>query len=131
MQSHDQIARPPAHYAMDGRDRALVHDPGEESLVLVPELGGPARRGDVDEALWPAFVEPDHPVPQRLTVHSANCRRLCPRRPVERYGPVCPVVWEGRRREVPPYPDQSLESHTSRGLVLPGVNRPPFILPPR
>ncbi len=79
MQSHDQIARPPAHYAMDGRDRALVHDPGEESLVLVPELGGPARRGDVDEALWPAFVEPDHPVPQRLTVHSANCRRLCPR----------------------------------------------------
>ena len=23
------------------------------------------------------------------------------------YGPVCPVVWEGRHREVPPYPDQS------------------------
>jgi hypothetical protein len=22
------------------------------------------------------------------------------------YGPVCPVVWEGRPREVPPYPDQ-------------------------
>ena len=22
------------------------------------------------------------------------------------YGPVCPVVWEGRRREAPPYPDQ-------------------------
>src|SRR4051794_29358943 len=22
------------------------------------------------------------------------------------YGPVCPVVWEGRRREVSPYPDQ-------------------------
>ena len=21
------------------------------------------------------------------------------------YGPVCPVVWEGRRREAPPYPD--------------------------
>jgi len=21
------------------------------------------------------------------------------------YGPVCPVVWEGRRREVSPYPD--------------------------
>ena len=21
------------------------------------------------------------------------------------YGPVCPVVWEGRHREVPPYPD--------------------------
>jgi hypothetical protein len=24
------------------------------------------------------------------------------------YGPVCPVVWEGRRREASPYPDQSL-----------------------
>jgi len=22
------------------------------------------------------------------------------------YGPVCPVVWEGWRREVSPYPDQ-------------------------
>ena len=22
------------------------------------------------------------------------------------YGPVCPVVWEGRHREMPPYPDQ-------------------------
>ena len=23
------------------------------------------------------------------------------------YGPVCPVVWEGRRRKASPYPDQS------------------------
>src|SRR5215472_19210977 len=23
------------------------------------------------------------------------------------YGPVCPVVWEGRSREAPPYPDQA------------------------
>jgi hypothetical protein len=26
------------------------------------------------------------------------------------YGPVCPVVWEGRRREASPYPDQSQDS---------------------
>jgi hypothetical protein len=26
------------------------------------------------------------------------------------YGPVCPVVWEGWRREASPYPDQSLFS---------------------
>jgi len=31
------------------------------------------------------------------------------------YGPVCPVVWEGRRREVSPYPDQS----ASQWLFLP------------
>ncbi|MER9484168.1 reverse transcriptase domain-containing protein [Mesorhizobium sp. M0494] len=27
------------------------------------------------------------------------------------YGPVCPVVWEGRRREASPYPDQSQTRH--------------------
>ncbi len=26
------------------------------------------------------------------------------------YGPVCPVVWEGRSREAPPYPDQRVLS---------------------
>ena len=26
------------------------------------------------------------------------------------YGPVCPVVWEGWRREVSPYPDQRPEA---------------------
>ena len=35
------------------------------------------------------------------------------------YGPVCPVVWEGRRREVSPYPDQcpipDLETGTAIG----------------
>jgi hypothetical protein len=35
-----------------------------------------------------------------------------------RYGPVCQVVWEGRRREAPPYPDQSLVSQKSKPLVL-------------
>jgi len=27
------------------------------------------------------------------------------------YGPVCPVVWEGRSREAPPYPDQLLMNY--------------------
>jgi hypothetical protein len=35
------------------------------------------------------------------------------------YGPVCPVVWEGRRREVSPYPDLrrniALREHSSEG----------------
>ncbi len=31
------------------------------------------------------------------------------------YGPVCPVVWEGRRREASPYPDLRPEV-----LILPG-----------
>ena len=39
-------------------------------------------------------VFPDSMSPQKLN-------------PVEPpwYGPVCPVVWEGRRREASPYPD--------------------------
>jgi len=28
------------------------------------------------------------------------------------YGPVCPVVWEGRSREASPYPDQSVVAIT-------------------
>src|SRR5215203_296415 len=30
------------------------------------------------------------------------------------YGPVCPVVWEGRSREAPPYPDCSVSGHPMR-----------------
>ncbi|MER9690184.1 group II intron maturase-specific domain-containing protein [Mesorhizobium sp. M0139] len=33
------------------------------------------------------------------------------------YGPVCPVVWEGRRREASPYPDQSLRFSQKRKLA--------------
>ena len=36
------------------------------------------------------------------------------------YGPVCPVVWEGRHREMPPYPDQ--ENGTSN-MVPPRSRR--------
>src|SRR5258705_9836416 len=34
------------------------------------------------------------------------------------YGPVRTVVWEGRSCEAPPYPDQSLMSHSFGPLVL-------------
>ena len=46
----------------------------------------------------------------RLTRRTAGC------------GPACPVVWEGRSREVPPYPDRLCRS----GLVIPrrAINHP-------
>ena len=34
------------------------------------------------------------------------------------YGPVCPVVWEGRHREVPPYPDCVLDRAKGGGLTV-------------
>src|ERR1700756_5728612 len=33
IQPHDQIARPPAHHAMDRSDRALLYDAGEKGLM--------------------------------------------------------------------------------------------------
>jgi hypothetical protein len=37
------------------------------------------------------------------------------------YGPVCPVVWEGRHREGSPYPDQSAISVRMIRLRVAGV----------
>jgi hypothetical protein len=34
------------------------------------------------------------------------------------YGPVCPVVWEGWRREASPYPDQSTSTGHSRSRCI-------------
>src|SRR5512144_283173 len=48
----------------------------------------------------------------------------CQRNPVEPpwYGPVCPVVWEGRCREMPPYPD--LDGFEHGGILrCAGVDR--------
>src|SRR5262249_40052709 len=55
MQPHNQIARPPAHHAMDRSDRALLYDPGEKGLMYSVELGrtaslNPDRWGEVRQA---------------------------------------------------------------------------------
>ena len=83
VEPHDQIARPPANHAVDRRDRALLHDPGEKGPVRVVELGRHARRRDVDETVRPLLVEADHPVPQRLAIHPADLRCVLPRGPIE------------------------------------------------
>ena len=43
------------------------------------------------------------------------------------YGPVCPVVWEGRHREVPPYPDAR---SSGRGSTASPFAAPPPASPP-
>ena len=45
---------------------------------------------------------------------------LCPKlNPIEPpwYGPVCPVVWEGRSREAPPYPDHRRTAVAEAGFA--------------
>ena len=91
MQPHDQIAGPPAHHAVDRRDRAFVHEPAEKGFVRVVELGRRAWRRDVDETVRPLLVVSDHPVPQCLAVHPADLRCFLPRSPVE----------HGRKRQKP------------------------------
>src|SRR5262245_1388769 len=83
MQPHDEIARPPAHHAMDRRDRTLIYDSGEKGLVPGVELGRHSRRRDIDETVRSVLVEPDHPVSHRLTIHATDRGRLFPRGTVE------------------------------------------------
>jgi hypothetical protein len=68
---------------MGRRDRTLLHDPGEKGLVSGVELGPRSRRRNIDEAVRSLLVEPDHPIPQGLTIHAANLGRLLPRRAVK------------------------------------------------
>src|SRR5215510_6388575 len=83
IQPRDQIARPPAHHPMDRRDRTLLHEAGEKGLVHGFELRWHSCRRNIDETVRSLLVETDHPVPQRLTIHATNLRRLFPRGPVE------------------------------------------------
>ena len=73
--------------------------------VLKPTSSNPPIYGN----FTPAVASPD----------STTQLRLNPDEPPW-YGPVCPVVWEGRHCEVPPYPYQSLfcKEHNTRYLVL-------------
>ena len=59
IQPHDQIARPPAHHAMDRSDRTLLYDSGEKGLMDSVELGRYSRRRNIDETVRSLLVEPD------------------------------------------------------------------------
>src|SRR6516165_10527313 len=65
---------------MDRSDRALLDDSGEKGLMDSVEFSRHPRRRNIDETVRSLLVEPDHPVPQRLTIHAANLRRLFPAR---------------------------------------------------
>src|SRR5262249_861058 len=83
MQPHDQIARPPAHHAMDRRYRTLLYDSGEKGLMNSVELGRHPRRTNIDQTFRSRPVEPRPPAPQPPTIHAANLRRPFPRGPLE------------------------------------------------
>jgi len=77
-----KTGRTPYH-AMHRWDRAFLDHPAEERSMLGFEFRRPARRGSVNEALGSMRIEPDHPVPQRLTVHPADPCSLRAGSPIE------------------------------------------------
>src|SRR6476619_8667223 len=78
---------------MDCGGWALIYDPGQKRLMLLVELGGSTWGSNVYQTVRSLFVKADHPVPQRLAVHTTSFRRLFPRCSVEdrsdRQKPTC------------------------------------------
>src|SRR4029079_935844 len=77
-----QIDQPPAHHAVDRRDRAALDHLGDHPPLSVIELGRLAWRLAVQQTNGSARVKPDHPVPDDLETHTANLRGLCPHRAI-------------------------------------------------
>jgi hypothetical protein len=47
VEAHDQIAGPPAHDAIDRRDRPFLHETNKKRLVLLGEFAGRAPGDDL------------------------------------------------------------------------------------
>src|SRR5512139_1038260 len=77
-----QIDQPPAHDAMDRRDRATLDHVGDGLTLEVIELGRLTRRLAVHESVRSASVEAQHPVPDDLKPDTADLGRLGARRTV-------------------------------------------------
>src|SRR5262245_21831490 len=81
-----QIAGPPAHHLMNRLDRPLVDETSEKLFVHGVEFARCARRRLVAQTFGALIVEPDHPVPERLTLHAADLRGLFARGAIEYRG---------------------------------------------
>jgi len=57
--------------------------------------------------------------------HETQTNRLCLIWRTAVYGPVCTVVWEGRSRETPPYPDTAVNRIGRAGMLAPDRQKRP------
>ena len=87
-----QIDQPPAHHAVDRRDRPALDDRGQGRPLRVVQARRLARRLAVDQAVRAVGIELQHPVAHGLQRHAADPRRL---------GPGGAVV-DLRQRQQPP-----------------------------
>jgi len=81
-----QVDPAPAHHAMHGAVGTGLDQIGEFGLLLGREPRNGAVRPVVLQPIRPMLVEAMHPVAQRLTVHAADPRRLCPVHAVQNRG---------------------------------------------
>ena len=77
-----EIDKPPAHDAVYGRDRAVLHHARQRCAMLPCQPRRLPRRLASDEPGRAMGVELQNPVPDNLKRHAADLRRLPPRRPV-------------------------------------------------
>ena len=87
-----QVDQPPAHHAVDRRDRTTFDYPGERLALAGVELGWLPRRLAVQETVGPSRVEAQHPVPDDLKADPADLRCLHARR----------AIIDCRKRQKPP-----------------------------
>jgi hypothetical protein len=71
-----EINQPPAHHAVNRRDRAALDHPRDRLTLDVTEFGRLPWRLAVQKADRPPRVESQHPVPDDLKPNTANLRRL-------------------------------------------------------
>ena len=74
-----QIDQPPAHHAVNRRDRATLNHLRDNSALGIIELRGLAWRFAVKQPVRTACIEPQHPVPNDLKPDAADLCRLSAR----------------------------------------------------
>src|ERR1700680_1373226 len=77
-----QIDQPPAHHAVDRRDRTALDHPCDDLALGIVELRWLARRFAVKQAVRASRIEPEHPIPDDLEPDIAELRSLTARRTV-------------------------------------------------
>src|SRR5476651_522265 len=87
-----QIDQPPAHHAVDSRDRAALDHPHNGLALHIIEFRGLTRRFAVQETVGTPCVKPQHPIPDDLKPDAADLRGL---------SSLCPVVDRSKRQQPP------------------------------
>lgn len=109
-----QVDQPPAHHAMDRRNRAALDNAGQLCPLVAVQFRLVARRLAVAQALRPALIEPQHPVADGLQPNPADPRRFRPPPAVinHRQGqkPTRLIGVLGRSRQPPQGPDAKIPS---------------------